>query len=241
VSAPYNFDRIADVYEETRRLPPLVLDGLTEQMASVFEGGRVLDAGVGTGRYAHALGDRDLTIVGLDVSRNMLGRARERGLSRLVRGDLTTLPFRDRAFDHTIAIHILHLVPDWRAMIREVTRVTSGYFASTLETREPDIHHLYDVKIGKGDRASPGIEEEDLAAIVPPIVRFPRLVVRESRPAEEYLGLLAQKTFSSQWDVPDDVHTRAMEALRAELAGKVFDSKRTWELVAWRSEDLRGI
>ena len=239
--ARFNFDRVADVYEETRRLPPVVLDGLAEQMASVFERGRVLDAGAGTGRYAEALAARDLAVVGLDLSRQMLDRARARGLGRLVQGEMIRLPFRDDAFDHAIAIHILHLLPDWWAMIDEVVRVTHGFLATTREMREPDIHRWYDEKIGLADRTSPGIEEEDLAARVAPAVRFPRIVWREAMAAEAYLDLLGSKTFTSQWQVSDEAHARAMADLRGELAGKTFDSKRTWELLVWRVEDLRAI
>jgi ubiquinone/menaquinone biosynthesis C-methylase UbiE len=239
--ARFNFDRVADVYEETRRLPPPVLDGLAEQMASVFERGRVFDAGVGTGRYAEALAARGLAVVGLDVARKMLERARARGSDRLVQGELVHLPFRDGAFDHAIAIHILHLVADWRAMVRELGRVTRAYVASTRETRDPNIHRWYDEKVGLAHGAKAGIDAEDLADLVPPAVRFPRITYQERMAAEAYLDLLGTKTFTSQWDVPDDVHERAMRELRADLAGKAFESKRTWELLVWRVEDLRGL
>lgn len=241
MTAAFNFDRIADVYEETRRLPPVVLDGLAEQLASAFERGRVLDAGAGTGRYAAALAARGLTVVGLDVSRKMLQRARARGLDRLVRGDLTRLPLRDGACDHAILIHVLHLVQDWQATIREIARATRTYVASTRETSEPKIHPSYDEKVGRLEKSKGGIDPEDLAERVAPVLRFPRIMYVERQAAESYLDLLAKKTFTSQWDVPEDRHERAMRELRTELAGKSWDLKRTWELLVWRVEDLRGL
>jgi len=239
--ARFNFDRVADVYEETRRLPPLVLEGLAEQVAEAFGGGRVFDAGAGTGRYARALADRGLQVVGLDLSRKMLERARGRGLDRLAQGELTQLPFRDGTFDHAIAIHILHLVPEWQAMVRELVRVTRTYVASTRETHEPHIRPSYDEKVGRPERPKAGIDAEDLAGRVSPVLRFPRITFVERQNAESYLDLLAKKTFSSQWDVPDEVHDRAMRELRADLAGKSWNLKRTWELVVWRAEDLRTL
>ena len=238
---PYNFDRVADVYEETRRLPPAVLDGLAEQMSSVFEQGRVLDAGVGTGRYAAALADRGLTVVGLDIARRMLDRARDRHMDRLVQGELTHLPFRDGAFDHAIAIHVFHLVPDWRALVRELARVTRTYVASTRETHSPEIHPSYDEKIGRGARPKVGIDPQELADRCPAVLPFPRITLVERQTAEAYLDILGKKVMSHQWDVPDDVHERAMQELRTELAGKSWDLKRTWELVVWRAEDLRAL
>src|SRR3990172_8124128 len=54
MAARFSFDRIADTYEETRRLPPQVLDWLAEQLAGAVGSGPLLYAGVGTGRYAQA-------------------------------------------------------------------------------------------------------------------------------------------------------------------------------------------
>lgn len=42
---------------------------------------------------------------------------------RLVRSDMTQLPFRDAAFDAVIAVHVFHLVSDWQQAVREVLRV----------------------------------------------------------------------------------------------------------------------
>ena len=63
-------------------------------------GGRVLELGCGTGRIALPLGRAGVSLVGLDRSGPMLGRARARvrrarltGRVRLVRGDIRDLPF----------------------------------------------------------------------------------------------------------------------------------------------------
>ncbi|MBA2396387.1 MAG: methyltransferase domain-containing protein [Ktedonobacteraceae bacterium] len=42
---------------------------------------------------------------------------------RLVRSDMTQLPFRDAAFDAAVAVHVFHLVSDWQLAVREVLRV----------------------------------------------------------------------------------------------------------------------
>jgi SAM-dependent methyltransferase len=65
------------------------------------DGRRVLDLACGTGRHAARLRDRGARVVGLDLSRPLLARARRRDGAplTLVRGDMRRLPLRDGAFD----------------------------------------------------------------------------------------------------------------------------------------------
>lgn len=61
-------------------------------------GDRILDLACGPGRHAAELERLDGHVVGFDLSRAMLRRARERTRGPLVRGDMRALPFRDRSF-----------------------------------------------------------------------------------------------------------------------------------------------
>lgn len=67
------------------------------------EGARVLDLACGAGRHARALFAAGRDVVGLDLSADLLARARSadeaRLAGRLVRGDVRHLPFRAGAFD----------------------------------------------------------------------------------------------------------------------------------------------
>src|ERR1700730_2705394 len=45
------------------------------------------------------------------------------GSMRLAFSDMTALPFRDASFDVVVAVHVFHLVGDWRQAVREVLRV----------------------------------------------------------------------------------------------------------------------
>lgn len=62
------------------------------------EGDRILDLACGPGRHAAELERCGGRVVGFDLSRAMLRRARERTGARLVRGDMRALPFRDGSF-----------------------------------------------------------------------------------------------------------------------------------------------
>lgn len=81
-------------------------------------GGRGLEIGVGTGRFAAPLGVR----VGLDPSPAMLGYARRRGIAG-VRGAGEALPFRACAFDWALVTTTLCFLDDIPAALREAHRV----------------------------------------------------------------------------------------------------------------------
>ena len=92
--------------------------------------GSVLEVGVGTGL---SLPDykRDLEIVGIDLSREMLEKAHQRvaevGLTN-VKGlhemDAGELEFPDNSFDTTVAMYVMTVVPDPEKVMRELSRVT---------------------------------------------------------------------------------------------------------------------
>ena len=97
-----------------------------------FEGGRILDAGSGSGETAMTLAEvlPGAEVVGLDLSEPLLAMARdaadERGLAGRVsftKGDVQAMPFDGHAFDAIVSQDTLHCVPDPVAMIRECERV----------------------------------------------------------------------------------------------------------------------
>jgi ubiquinone/menaquinone biosynthesis C-methylase UbiE len=121
-----SFDRVADVYETTRFIPPAVLRDAARLIAAEVGDGRapLLDAGVGTGRFARNIQAEGVQVVGIDVARAMLDRAHASAPSvSLVRGDLRHLPFADASFSGALVVHILHLIVEWRLVVRELRRV----------------------------------------------------------------------------------------------------------------------
>jgi phosphatidylethanolamine/phosphatidyl-N-methylethanolamine N-methyltransferase len=91
--------------------------------------GRVLEVGVGTGLSLPAY-RRKLEIVGIDLSPEMLQKARERvaaegldnvtGLHEMDAGDLA---FPDGSFDTVVAMYVMTVVPDPEKVMRELARV----------------------------------------------------------------------------------------------------------------------
>ena len=91
--------------------------------------GRVLEVGVGTGLSLPYYGSH-LEIVGIDLSPEMLGKAREKcaedgldnvtGLHEMDAGDLK---FQDSGFDTVVAMYTLTVVPEPAKVMRELARV----------------------------------------------------------------------------------------------------------------------
>ena len=89
-------------------------------------GQRVLDVATGTGLVARALVRRyGCSVVGLDQSEEMLGRARALvGPDvELVQGEAERLPFEDASFDALTFTYLLRYVDDPAATLRELARV----------------------------------------------------------------------------------------------------------------------
>ena len=91
--------------------------------------GRVLEVGVGTGL---SLPDyrRQLEIVGIDLSPDMLEKAHERvaeedltNVTGLHEMDAGELKFPDASFDTVVAMYVMTVVPDPEKVMRELSRV----------------------------------------------------------------------------------------------------------------------
>lgn len=132
----HSYDREAARYDELRyhsadgRLfSEMELSLLTSWLRLTPES-RVLDIPAGTGRLTVPLAKTGATVVGADISANMLRVAkskRERPSDRayFAQGSGTELPFRDDTFDAVISFKFFHLIPNERkpSFLREMVRV----------------------------------------------------------------------------------------------------------------------
>ncbi len=123
-----NFDRAAAFYDASRSLPSAAMDELTELLAGELRGRQpCLEVGVGTGRFALPLRARGITLAGADISGAMLRRLAANAGGRaplpLLQADATRMPAAPRSFGSVLAVHVLHLIPEWRVALDEVVRV----------------------------------------------------------------------------------------------------------------------
>jgi phosphatidylethanolamine/phosphatidyl-N-methylethanolamine N-methyltransferase len=95
-------------------------------MLELGPGDRVLEVGVGTG-LSFPFFPPDCRVIGVDISREMLARARDRAHGAgggLIEGDVGHLPFAADVFDAVLAPFVVSAVPDPVAMLRQINRVT---------------------------------------------------------------------------------------------------------------------
>jgi ubiquinone/menaquinone biosynthesis C-methylase UbiE len=138
------YERIAPLYDlldfpfeysRYRKIRPLLFQGLT---------GRLLDAGVGTGRNIQFY-PTQAQVVGIDISPAMLARAeRRRAFLRseveLHQMDVTHLAFEDQSFDGAVATFLFCVLPDDLQVpaLLEIGRVVkSGGIIRLLEYVRP--------------------------------------------------------------------------------------------------------
>ena len=89
----------------------------------VLRGSRVLDAGVGAGRYAEIVARAGGEVFGIDLTEAVdaaYDNIGERAGIHLAQADIFSMPFRDGTFDRAYSIGVLHHTPDPRAAFARV-------------------------------------------------------------------------------------------------------------------------
>jgi len=130
------YDQIAEVYDETRE--PLTLAALDKFASILSRDGnrRILEAGVGTGRIALPLQRRGFEMTGVDLSRQMLAKARGKGVIGLILADADHLPFREKKFDAALLAHVLHLLNDPARTFRGLAQMTTNEILALVTRRD---------------------------------------------------------------------------------------------------------
>lgn len=243
-----SFDRVAERYDATRGFP----DEVMKDILAVFErimsrDTLILDAGVGTGRFALPLQERGFEVVGIDISPKMLSKAREKGLENVLKSDLCHLPFVDRAFQFTLSVHVLHLIPDWRCALSEIGRVTTDEFLSVLSLKDnspaQEVRKVYEEtcrQLGYEVRHV-GMRERELPDVLPPDSLRKLMMYEHTMDVHSLVEGYQERLFSNLWSVPEEIHEQAMEVLR-----KQFDDIDTLlevediRLASWSARKIRN-
>jgi len=250
------FDQISPEYDATRSpLDPETTIGLAHALRDRGVR-RVLEVGVGTGRIAGPLADLGFEVTGLDASRGMLAVARAKGIQRLVRGSAYRLPFRDRSFDATLFVHVLHVLDDPPSALYEADRVgREGAFAlvhpGVPRGTDPASNELdegrravYRALAREGipppaRRGGPRERERLLLDLLPP----DELIVLRDRevtePLARHLAMFERRASRHVLKVPPATLARAIESARSELGDRTFTSRRVEALATW-SRRRRG-
>ena len=233
-----SFDRVAEVYDETRGLPPeaeaAIGAGIARELRDVAAAPRLLEVGIGTGRIAVPLAAEGVRITGIDISPKMLARLREkRGDIDVMLAEASRPPLRARSFDAALFVHILHLVPDAEATLR-ATMALLRPGAAVIYGRDEGTQ----AKRAEADRiireAAADVAGVDLVAstvhgrtgeLVQRIMRETCTGVRDvvlarwnsrSR-GQTMLDRLARRDFSSSWEIPVESLPAILERVTPQM------------------------
>jgi ubiquinone/menaquinone biosynthesis C-methylase UbiE len=94
----------------------------------LYGAGEILDAGTGPGYWAHFVASTEERnrVVGIDLSRSFLARARRKPASaevEFLRADMTDMPFASESFDAVVCSGVLDTLNHPEAALREFRRV----------------------------------------------------------------------------------------------------------------------
>lgn len=230
------FDNISEIYDSTRQAATEAeLKSVSNELS---ECRTILDVGVGTGRFAKPLSDLGFEIVGIDISRKMMSKAKQKGIQNLILADAHNMPFKDRSFDASIIIHVLHLIPDWLNVAREMGRVTKNKVAALLRNRQREWNNASNVS-GNSLATSPVFldlwmhyaqlrqemgypirrnrrmwqNEEEIRSELPPmkLVKVSDEVVVMS--ISDLITRFQQRSYPMLQDIPSDIHNKVIQKL----------------------------
>lgn len=147
---------------------------------------------------------------------------------RLVRSDITTLPFPDASFDVAVAVHIFHLVDGWQQAVREALRVLrpgglllhcwDDHDDTSLEAIAGTWIDIVEELGGNARRVGPEsprvvstwLREQGLPVEELSLVRWETTTT--PRRAVERIG---SRLWSRTWLVPDDIFATSIQRLTA--------------------------
>jgi ubiquinone/menaquinone biosynthesis C-methylase UbiE len=227
-----SFDRAANFYDQTRpMLEPIATHGIPAILDVIGPKARVLEVGSGTGRISIPLLERGVDLIGCDLSSPMLSRFREKFSSaRILKADGAFLPLPSAQFDVVLTVHVLHLIPSWRDVLREFRRVLvpRGTYLN-VSTWDPvgvtaggKIREFWRgwMRTNGIDAGHPGARKqeellEELRSLGADLTELEVIRYTDSFKIREELGRFESRILSETWDIPDELFADSMDELRA--------------------------
>lgn len=233
-----SFDRVADIYDSTRGFPP----GVPEQAAQLIVNVgdltaemRVFELGIGTGRIGLPIAKHLNAYYGADISSAMMARlsAKQSAVRVLLaQADAAMLPYRSNAFDAVVVVHVFHLVPDVARTLAELKRVMrpEAKLIHCWNTNDSTLHEarrLANEAMGvtaqnrsaRWDRIKTELSEAGWTAIN----RSDDISYTTTDEPRTILDRMAHRTWSSTWEIEEQLLQRGIEAMRGYFQDRAID------------------
>ena len=248
------FDRVSEVYDETRE--PLTKEAV-DRLANILSRNgleNLLEVGVGTGRIALPLQKRGFDLVGADLSRGMLRKAKAKGLQNLFLADANELPFGEKTFDAVVLAHIIHLLEDPPATFGRLARIARKEIVAIVRKRDGGASTFaedrsqiresfrkaaeelgYPLDRPAGDwRQRFRKEEEFVSSSYPNDL----LTIDDSQVVTtvgERLSFFEKRAYGYPSEMPDEVFRRILEIVKSSLdLGREIRYHRVEQVALWR-------
>jgi ubiquinone/menaquinone biosynthesis C-methylase UbiE len=233
-----SFDRVAEIYDATRGLPPgaeaSVTAGIVEALRELGATPRVLEVGIGTGRIAVPLEAAGVHVVGIDIARKMVAHLRAKHAELpVVLAESRGLPFAGGRFDAALFVHVLHLVPDAADALRAGARVVRrGGLLLVARTDYADSPRTRVMRVVQRVTAEvTGIEVAPVhwnvatmkavravaAELGSEVTERVIATYEESTTGREVLAALAGRVYSSTWTIPEEAMPEIVRRVTPEV------------------------
>ena len=152
------------------------------------------------------------------------------------------LPFPDKAFDITLSVHFLHLIKNWREILKEIFRVTKYYYVTFGQ------YYIYDGELYKSpyeryeellrkfkiETKYPGIRERELPDYIKPTIIRTIGPFRRTLSTNRAINYLEKRIYSLQWELDEIIHNRVIKMLKKEyLNRRKYKQKFEIRIIAW--------
>lgn len=247
-----SYDYIAKKYDKAYIIDKVIESQLVSDLITILHSKnaeKVLDLGVGTGRFLLPLNANKFTPFGADISMQMLHRAQEKGRNYntvLTCCNATRLPFVKDSFDTVIVSHLFHLIDGWNQAIGEIRRTLtpSGSLMHHWSCPEATalrekfkakwIQIFFDKDI---DIRRPGVKSqaeftETMLSSGARIEYSPEITGYREFTPRGALGIYENRLWSDTWTLPDEIFEQGIKELKdwANMNWENMDEMISWKV-----------
>lgn len=236
-----NFDQInVSAYDETRNTNPQKLAELLTYICAEYPSVHFMhgiEIGVGTGRIAVPMAQLGYKISGVDVSVEMTGILKQKIKKEKLENSIsihmesaTSLPFNDNTFDFGMAVHVFHLIADWKKAVRELIRVVKNGHPIFLiynngKSLMKGLKHRYEQKCLHNNVNIEVIGTFNKEQVLDYFVELGcayalergRWKWKNEMSFNQLLAILKARTYSFTTIAPEEIHDCAIDEIRNEL------------------------